>query len=77
MKIKGKFVYLRSLSIKDSKFIINLRKIKSISYYLHQPPKTLKDQKLWSEKNIKDNKTKDFIIISKKKNKKIGNYSFE
>ena len=72
MKINGKFVYLRSLSIKDSKFIFNLRKIKNISYYLHQPPKTLKDQKVWSENNIKDKKTKDFIIVSKKKNKKIG-----
>ena len=70
MKINGKFVSLRSLSIKDSKFIFNLRKIKKISYYLHQPPNTLKDQKVWSENNIKDKKTKDFIIVSKKKIKK-------
>ena len=77
MKISGKFVYLRNLNLNDSFFVYSLRKNKSISYYLHKPPKTLKDQKNWFKKNNKDKKTKDFIIISKKKNKKIGTISLD
>ena len=72
MKISGKYIYLKSLSLNDSSFVYKLRNKKRIGNYLHKPPKTLKDQKIWSKKNIKNNKTKDFIIISKKKNKKIG-----
>ena len=47
MKILGKFVYLKSLSLDDSFFIFKLRQNKLISYYLHKPPKTLNDQKRW------------------------------
>ena len=76
MKINGKFVYLKNISLDDIFFVYKLRQNKLISYYLHNPPKTLNDQKNWTKKNIKDKRTKDFIIISKKKNNKIGTIAF-
>ena len=54
MIINGKFVYLKSLSIKDSLFIYNLRKQKKISLYLHKPPKSINHQKNWITNNIKN-----------------------
>jgi len=76
MRIKGKFVYLKNISLDDSIFVYKLRQNKLISYYLHAPPKTLIDQKDWIKKNIKNKKTKDFIIINKK-NKKIGTIALD
>jgi len=76
MKILGKFVYLKSLSLDDSFFIFKLRQNKLISYYLHKPPKTLNDQKRWIKKNMKNSTTRDFIIIDKKNNQKIGTIGF-
>ncbi len=72
MIIKGKFVYLKSISLNDSLFIFRLRQKKLVSLYLHKPPKSVKDQKRWICSNIKNNKALDFIIVNKKKNKKIG-----
>ena len=77
MKISGKFIYLRNMSIKDSYFIYKLRNNKFVGHYLHKPPKTLKDQKNWANKNIRNYKTEDFIIISKKKKKKIGTIALD
>ena len=37
--------YLEKISLNDSLFIYKLRQNKLISYYLHNPPKTLEDQK--------------------------------
>ena len=67
MTIKGKFVYLKSISLNDSLFIFRLRQKKLVSLYLHRPPKSVNDQKRWISSNIKNNKTLDFIIINKKK----------
>ena len=72
MIINGKFVYLKSLSIKDSFFIYNLRKQKKISLYLHKPPKSINHQKNWITNNIKNKDTLDFIIVNKKTRKRIG-----
>ncbi len=72
MKIYGKYIYLKSISVSDSKFTYNLRKNRINSLYLHEPPKSIIDQKKWIKKNIKNKKNFDFIIIDKKKNKKIG-----
>ena len=77
MKIKGKYVCLKSINVQDSIFIFNLRQNKNISFYLHKPPKSIKDQKNWIKKNIKNKKALDFIIINKKKNKKIGTIAFD
>ena len=77
MKINGKSVYLKSLSIKDSYFIYNLRKKKKISLYLHSPPEKIKDQKNWIKDNIKKKETLDFVIICKKTQKKIGTIGFD
>ena len=77
MIIKGNFVYLKSLSIKDSYFIYNLRKKKKISKYLHSPPNSVYDQIKWIKDNIKKKDTLDFVIICKKKNKKIGTIGFD
>jgi len=77
MKINGKFIYLKKISLNDSLFIYKLRQNKLISYYLHKPPNTSNDQKKWIKKNIKDKATKDFIIINKKNNKKIGTIAFD
>ena len=77
MIIKGNFVYLKSLSIKDSYFIYNLRKKNKISKYLHSPPNSVYDQIKWIKDNIKKKDTLDFVIICKKKNKKIGTIGFD
>ena len=77
MKINGKFIFLKKMSLSDANFIYRLRKKKDISLYLHNPPKTLALQKIWMIKNIKDKKTSDFIIIKKKNNKKIGTIAFD
>tara|TARA_Y100000590_G_scaffold29895_1_gene33268 strand:- start:92 stop:643 length:552 start_codon:yes stop_codon:yes gene_type:complete len=72
MKIYGKFVVLKEISLNDSLFIYKLRRNKIISFYLHKPPSSLLEQKNWIKKNLKNKKTQDFVIINKKKNKKIG-----
>ena len=72
MKISGKFVLLKKMSLSDADFIYNLRKKKDISLYLHNPPKSLSFQKKWMMNNIKDKKTQDFMIIKKSNNRKIG-----
>ena len=77
MIIKGNFVYLKSLSIKDSYFIYNLRKKKKISKYLHSPPNSVYDQIKWIKNNIKKKDTLDFVIISKENNKRIGTIGFD
>ena len=77
MIIKGNFVYLKSLSIKDSYFIYKLRKKNKISKYLHKPPKSVHDQIKWIKKNIKEKDTLDFVIICKKTNKRIGTIGFD
>lgn len=77
MIIKGKFIYLKSISKKDSSFIYNLRKKKNISLYLHNPPKSVSDQQKWINYNLKNSETLDFIIICKKRKKKIGTIGFD
>jgi len=72
MKIKGKFIYLKKIVISDANFIYRLRKKKNISLFLHNPPKSLCAQKKWMISNIKNKRNLDFIILSKKNNKKIG-----
>ena len=52
MLIKGKFIYLKKISLNDDKFIYYLRNKKSISNYLHSPPKSIHDQKKWILNNI-------------------------
>ena len=77
MKITGKFIYLRSINVLDSKFIYELRQNKINSFYLHKPPKSINDQKKWIEKNLINIKANDFIIFDKKKRKKIGTIAFD
>ena len=77
MIIKGKFVYLKKISLKDDKFIFNLRNKKDVSNYLHSPPKSIKDQKKWISNNIRNIETLDFIICRKKDKKKIGTIAFD
>ena len=77
MQIKGKFVYLKKISLTDDKFIYYLRKKKNISNYLHSPPKSIKDQKKWISNNIRNIETLDFIICRKKDKKKIGTIAFD
>ena len=62
MLIKGKFVYLKKINLKDDKFIYNLRNKKNISNYLHSPPKSINDQRKWISNNIRNIETLDFII---------------
>jgi len=76
MKITGKYIYLRTIKVNDSRYIFNLRKLKRISLYLNNPPKKISDQILWIKKNIKNIKTLDFLIYDKKNNKKIGTIGF-
>ena len=76
MKIKGKFIYLKKMGISDANYIYKLRRKKNISLFLHNPPKSLDAQKKWMIANIKNKKSLDFIIISKKNNKKIGTIAF-
>ena len=76
MKITGKHIYLKPITVNDSKFIFNLRKIKKISLYLNNPPKKLSDQIVWVKKNITNEKTLDFLICDKNNNKKIGTIGF-
>ena len=69
MQIFGKTIFLRNILIKDSKFLVSLRKKKNISKYLNNPPKNIKHQLIWIKKNIKDKTTRDFIIFNKNKEK--------
>ena len=77
MLIKGKFVYLKKISLNDDKFIYYLRNKKRISNYLHSPPKSIKDQKKWISNNIRNIETLDFIICRNKDKKKIGTIAFD
>ena len=77
MLIKGKFIYLKKISLNDDKFIYYLRNKKSISNYLHSPPKSINDQKKWISNNIRNIKTLDFIICRNKDKKKIGTIAFD
>ena len=70
MLIKGKFVYLKKISLKDDKFIYHLRNKENISNYLHLPPKSISDQKNWIYNNIRNIETLDFIIFRNKGKKK-------
>ena len=72
MKISGKFVYIKKISLKDALFIYKLRIDKLNSFFLHNPPKSINAQKNWIRNNIKNKKASDFVIIEKKYNKKIG-----
>jgi len=71
MILVGKSILLRNINIKDSKFITSIRKKKSISKYLNNPPKDINHQLRWTRENIRNEKTCDFIILNKKK-RKIG-----
>jgi len=77
MLIKGKFVYLKKISLKDDKFIYHLRNKENISNYLHLPPKSISDQKNWIYNNIRNIETLDFIIFRNKGKKKIGTIAFD
>ena len=77
MLIKGKFVHLKKISLKDDKFIFNLRNKKDVSNYLHSPPKSINEQKKWILNNIKNVETLDFIICRNKDKKKIGTIGFD
>ena len=77
MVIKGKFVYLKKISLKDDKFIYHLRNKKNVSNYLHSPPKSINEQKKWISNNIRNIKTLDFIICKNKDKKKIGTIAFD
>ena len=77
MLIKGKFIYLKKISLNDDKFIYYLRNKKSISNYLHSPPKSINDQKKWISNNIRNIKTLDFVIYRNKDKKKIGTIAFD
>ena len=72
MKIEGKFICLKKIRISDANYIYKLRRKKNISLFLHNPPKSLDAQKKWMINNIKNKRNIDFIILSKKNNKKIG-----
>lgn len=72
MKIEGKFICLKKIRISDANYIYKLRRKKNISLFLHNPPKSLDAQKKWMINNIKNKRNLDFIILSKKNNKKIG-----
>ena len=76
MKIKGKFIYLKKMRIRDASYIYKLRRKKNISLFLHNPPKSLDAQKKWMISNIKNKRNLDFIILSKKNDKKIGTIGF-
>ena len=69
MILVGKSILLRNINIKDSKFITSIRKKKSISKYLNNPPKDINHQLRWTRENIRNEKTCDFIILNKKKEK--------
>ena len=77
MIIKGKFIYLKTLNIRDSKFIYNLRKKKNVSLFLHKPPKSINFQKSWIINNLKDKKSLDFVIFRKKNKQKLGTICFD
>ena len=77
MLIKGKFVYLKKISLNDDRFIYNLRNKKNISNYLHSPPKSIYEQKKWISNNIRNIETLDFIICRNKDKKKIGTIGFD
>ena len=77
MLIKGKFVYLKKISLKDDVFIYNLRNKKNVSNYLHSPPKSINEQKKWISNNIRNIETLDFIICRNKDKKKIGTIAFD
>ena len=72
MIIKGKNIYLKKISINDSRYLFNLRKNKRNSKFLHLPPKSIKDQQKWIINNLKDKSKFDFVIYDSKNNKKIG-----
>ena len=69
MILVGKTILLRNININDSKFITSIRKKKNISKHLNNPPKNIKHQLKWTRENIKNKKTRDFIILNKKKGK--------
>ena len=72
MKISGNFIYLKKIKISDALFTYNLRQIKSNSIYLHNPPKSIRDQKNWIINNIKNKTSLDFVIYNISNNRKIG-----
>ena len=57
--------------MRDSKFLLSIRKQNYVSRYLNNPPNNVHLQSIWTKKNIASQKTKDFIILDKK-NRKIG-----
>jgi RimJ/RimL family protein N-acetyltransferase len=76
MKISGKFIYLKKIKTSDALFTYNLRLIKSNKLYLHNPPKSIKDQKKWIINNIKDKTSLDFVIYNITNDRKIGTIAF-
>ena len=76
MKIRGKFIYLKKIKINDASYIYKLRRKKNTSLFLNDPPTSLEAQKKWMIDNIKNKTNLDFIIFSKKNNKKIGTIAF-
>ena len=61
MLLVGKTIRLRNILLKDSKFLFSTRKKNNVSRYLNDPPINLRHQLVWMRKNIKNQKTKDFI----------------
>ena len=77
MIIKGNFVYLKRINHKDAYYIFRLRRNKRVSLYLHEPPKSIADQKKWISRNMRNVKTLDFVIYRKKNNERIGTIAFD
>ena len=71
MLLVGKTICLRNILLKDSKFLFSTRRKNNVGRYLNDPPKNLRHQLVWMKENIKSQKTKDFIILNKKR-KRIG-----
>ena len=71
MLLIGRTIQLRDIQIRDSKFVTSLRKRGSVSRYLNNPPINVDHKIKWTKQNIKNKKTRDFIILNKQ-NKRIG-----
>lgn len=71
--ILGEKVYLRPISIDDSKLIVKWRNQEDVrKYFFYRKDFTLQGQKKWYESNVKPGEVYQFVVCKKDTNEPIG-----
>lgn len=70
----GNYISLRTVSIDDAEFILNLRLDDSKNEYIHETPNDIKLQKMWIE-NQRSKSNDYYFLIMNKEQKPLGTIS--